>query len=201
MHKVSFSIIIVFISLWSTGQDRVVRNLFPEMPTQQFFSFKFKNDKYVNTKNKYNSKYEIYIGSEPFFNENSIDYYLFYIKNVKSCYTDTLLLSLRNDTLYVSARKVTSKTSSHRSNLTLNNMKTLPLLDLKEYRIIKREYRDTHMYWFDCFGYSIEYEMDSISYTSNDVYFNISTKYELFNESIKKMFFSEKKGIYNIDVY
>lgn len=178
------------------------RVIFPKMPVKQTFTYKRDEPRYyIKNKKLDSAKLEVYLSEFPFLKTKETNYYLFYIKESISRQTDSLLLSFKNDTLFISASKVTRSTPSNRSKLTLKSVKTLPLLDMKNYKFIARNYDQTMNHWFDIFAAGVRFETYSVVVDKNETVFIASVEYNSFSERIHKLHFSTLRGIFKIDYY
>ena len=185
---------LVLVSMVGKVKANIARDFFPEMPEKQKFCFKKKENNF--TKNN-NFCYEIYLSQTPFFEKNGTRFYSFYIKYIPSTYTDTIFLSKKNDTIFASAYRYYPKGTKNKS---LKRLKTIPLIDLKRLFFIDRNYQQTSKHSFDYFSSGIKYHVDSISNYEDDILFQVAVDQPSLRQSIKRMFFSMRRGIYSIEL-
>ena len=194
---------IVFLQpLFGISQPIIKRGFFSNMPEKQTYTYKPEKPHFYINKTKLDStKLEVYLSELPFLKTKETNYYLFYIKESISTYCDSLLLSMKNDTLFVSASRVTRSTISNRSKLMLKNIRTLPLLDLNNYKFVPLNYNETMNHWFDVFTSNIIVDSNSIIVDKNETLFIANVESRSFSQRIHKIYFSSLRGIFKIDYY
>lgn len=201
MFKKIFSILffsLILLNFFSYGQER---DFFPEMKEKIYFKYNAGRSFNFREKGIKNDSILVFLSQKPWQKYHGTNYYIFYIKDYRSTYTDTLLLSKRNDTLFVSALKMTRNTKSNRAVLNLKNIKTIPFFDFKNHTLIERNYEDTKLYWFDIFNYSMKISIIESAEIKEDFFYVLSFDYSSFSKDIHKIFFTDKNGIFNIEIY
>ena len=194
---ISITILILF-HFFSNGQKR---DFFSEMKEKNYFKYDAGASFNFREKEIKNDSILVFLSQKPWKKYQGTNYYSFYIKDSRSTYTDTLLLSKRNDTLFVSALKMTRNTKSNRAILNLKNIKTIPFFDFKNHNLIERKYDDTKLHWFEIFHSSIKISIIESAAIKEDFFYVLSFDYSSFSKDIHKIYFTDKNGIFNMEIY
>jgi hypothetical protein len=201
MKQIIYILVLCNFTAW--GQSKAHREFFPRMKTLQTFAFEPDRSGFPALGRKIDStKITIYLSETPFFQNSGTNYYLFTISDtLNNTYVDSFLLSLNNDTLRVSAVKPTRLTESGRAQLTLKNVVTVPIIDLRNYRTVQPINNYSHCY-LSFFTEKLNIETNTILTDADETKFVMNINYKAhFGHVFRKIYFSTLYGIYNIEYY
>lgn len=195
--------ILVAFNFTTFGQKQVMRSFFPEMRTEQTFVFAPDHSGCFAGFNKKidSTRITVFFSETPFIHNAGTNYYLFTIADTANeIYVDSFLLSVKNDILSISAVKVTRTTQSGRARLNLKNVVTIPMIDLKNFSVIKPGNIITPCF-LSFFGGTLSIEDNSIVKQDNETTFVVTFEYSTFGHRFRKIYFSTLRGIYKIDYF
>ncbi|MBL7767015.1 MAG: hypothetical protein JNJ58_13015 [Chitinophagaceae bacterium] len=191
MKKIVFWIILISILPISVNAQR---NFFADMPEiQYFYTYYFQSSLGDSSFTK--AGYIIYLSKTPAFQKNGIPYFSFYFAQMNDYKHDTVYLSKRHDTIFVSV-------FDNRENLNASKFITNSWLDLKHFRFLNSDNNKLSLP-FSIFGYGYRFKLvNKIKLENQGVQYKIRLLqkpgvYHYYN--FDYILISENRGFYYIE--